>query len=210
MDGILGLVMSQLGGGGLESIGSMLGLGGKKETETAVGTAVGVLAGAMANNASDEGGAKALDSALEKDHDGSIFDNITGFLGGALSGPGAGILGHVLGNQQPQVETAIAEKSGLSLDKVAPLLITVAPLVMGALGKMKKDKQMDASAVASTLVTERKQIEEQDNGIDLGSILGMVSGLAGGGSSSQQSSGGGGGGLLGMLGGLFGGKKKNG
>lgn len=208
MEGILGLVMSQLGDGGLESIGKMLGLGEKKETEKAVTTAVGVLAASMARNAANEAGAKALDSALEKDHDGSIFNNVSGFLGNVMSGPGAGILGHVLGGQQPQVEKAVAEKSGLSIEKVAPLLITIAPLVMGALGKLKKDKQMDATAVASTLETETKQIEEQDNGVDLGSILGMLGGLAGGGQPAQQKSSGGG--LLGMLGGLFGGNKKNG
>lgn len=208
MEGILGLVMNQLGSGGLESIGSMLGIGDKKETEKAVTTAVGVLAASMERNASEEAGAKALDTALEKDHDGSIFDNLGDFLGDIMSGPGAGILGHVLGGQQPQVETAVAEKSGLSLEKVAPLLIAVAPLVMGALGKMKKDKQMDATALASTLRTETKQIETQDNGVDLGAILGMLGGMTGS-STGQQSSGGGGGGLLGMLGGLFGGSKKN-
>ena len=69
---------------------------------------------------------------------------------------------------------------------------------------------MDASGVASTLATERDQIEKADNGIDLGGILGTLGGLGGlvGGSSSDPSSGGGG--LMGMIGGLFGGKKKNG
>lgn len=210
MDGILGMVMNQLGSGGLASIGEMLGLGGPKETEQAVGTAVGVLAGAMARNASDAAGAASLDAALEKDHDGSIFENVTGFLGNVMQGPGAGILGHVLGKDQPQVENAIAEKSGLPLEKVTPLLMTVAPMVMGALGKLKKEQHMDASGVASTLATERDQIERADNGIDLGGILGTLGGLGGlvGGSSSDSSSGGGG--LMGMIGGLFGGKKKNG
>ena len=91
----------------------------------------------MAINTAKPSGAQALDSALAKDHDGSIFDNLGGFLDGAASGPGAGILGHVLGGSRPQVEQKIAETSGLSLDKVAPLLITVAPLVMGALGKLR-------------------------------------------------------------------------
>lgn len=208
MDGILGLVMSQLGSGGLDQIGQMLGIGDKKQTEQAVGTAVGVLAGAMARNATDDQGRESLDAAIEQDHDGSIFENITGFLGNVMSGPGAGILGHVLGNQQPQVETAIAEKSGLSIEKVAPLLITVAPLVMGALGKMKKEQNLDSTAVAATLETEEKQIEQSDNGIDLGSILGALGGLGGGGGASSSKSGGGG--LLSMLGGLFGGNKKNG
>ena len=161
----------------------------------------------MAINTAKPSGAQALDSALAKDHDGSIFDNLGGFLDGAASGPGAGILGHVLGGSRPQVEQKIAETSGLSLDKVAPLLITVAPLVMGALGKLKRDKNLDATAVANTLATERKAAEDNDGGNVLSSVLGMLGGM------TQQPAGAptelpsGGGGLLGMLGGLFGKKK---
>ena len=205
MEGILGTVMDQLGSGGLGALGGMLGLG-EKETEGAVGTAVNVLTGAMANNAADKGGAQALDSALDKDHDGSIFENVTGFLGDFMSGPGAGILGHVLGSQQPQVENGIAEKTGLSLDKVAPLLMAVAPLVMGALGKMKKDQGMNAEQVATTLRTERQQAEAKDDDNVLGSILGMLGGLGGQEQAASQSTQKSGGGLLGMLTGLF--KKK--
>jgi len=201
MNRILDAVMGQLGDDGLGSISGMLGTD-RSTTNTAVATAVNVLTGAMARNAAEPTGAQALDTALAKDHDGGIFDDITGFLGNVTSGPGAGILGHVLGGAQPQVEQGISEKTGLSMDKVLPLLITVAPLVMGILGKMKRDNDMDAPAVASTLATERQQAEAQDDGM-LGSILGMLGGLGGGGQPQQQRSGG----LLGMLGGLFGGKK---
>jgi hypothetical protein len=199
MDGILNMVMGQLGGGGLGAIGSMLGTDQDKTTSV-VSTAVNVITGAMAQNAAEPEGAKALDAALEKDHDGGILEDITGFLGNAAGGAGAGILGHVLGANQPQVQQGISEKTGLSMDKVLPLLIMVAPLVMGVLGKMKKENNLDADAVATTLATERQQAEAQDDGL-LGSLLGM---LGGGGQPQQQSSGGG---LLGMLGGLFGGKK---
>lgn len=205
MDGILNTVLGQLGGGGLGALGGMLGTG-QDQTKSVVTTAVNVLTGALAKNASEPQGAQAIDTALEKDHDGGVFDDVIGFLGNAAAGPGAGILGHVLGGSQPQVQQGIAEKTGLSMDKVLPLLVTVAPLVMGALGKMKRDKQMDSQAVAQTLAAERRQAEQQDDGV-LGSILGMLGGIGGGGGAQpapqQQSSGGG---LLGVLGGLF--KKK--
>ena len=194
MDGILNMVMGQLGGGGLGAIGSMLGTD-EDNTTSVVSTAVNVITGAMAQNASEPAGAQALDAALETDHDGSIFDDITGFLGNAAAGPGAGILGHVLGGSQPQVQQGISEKTGLSMDKVLPLLIMVAPLVMGALGKLKRDNKMDADTVATTLQQERQQAEAQDDGL-LGSLLGMLGGMA----QPQQSRGGG---LLGALGGLF-------
>ena len=202
MDGILNMVLGQLGGGGLGALGGLLGTGAD-ETQSTVATAVNVITGALARNTAEPAGAQALDAALEKDHDGGIFDDVVGFLGNAASGSGAGILGHVLGGSQPQVEQGIAEKTGLSMDKVLPLLLMVAPLVMGALGKMKKDKAMDSDAVAATLATERQAAEQQDDGV-LGSILGLLGGAAQPAPAQEQSSTGG---ILGMLGGLFGGKK---
>ena len=201
MDGILGVVLGQLGGSGLGALGGLLGTG-QNETQSVVSTAVNVITGAMAQNASEPAGAQALDAALEKDHDGGIFDDVMGFIGNAAAGPGAGILTHVLGGSQPQVQQGIADKTGLSMDKVLPLLVMVAPLVLGALGKMKKDKQMDSEAVAATLAAERQVAEQQDDGV-LGSILGLLGGAAQPAPQQQSSSGGG---ILGAIGGLF--KKK--
>lgn len=205
-------VLGQLGGGGLSAIAGTLGLE-EGAARSAVGSAVTVLTGALANNAAKPDGAEALDAALAKDHDGSIFDDLSGFIGNFSSGPGAGILGHVLGGAQPQVQQAVAAKSGLSIDKVGPLLTMVAPLVMGALGKKKKDEGLDAAAVAESLAVDRAEAEKKDDGL-LGTVMGMLGGLGG-------SSGGGGGsgadggsrsnplgGILGALGGLFGKKKQ--
>ena len=169
MDGILNMVMGQLGGGGLGALGGLLGTG-QDQTQSTVSTAINLITGAMAQNAAEPAGAQALSAALEKDHDGGIFDDITGFLGNAAAGPGAGILGHVLGTNQPQVQQGLAEKTGLSMDKVLPLLLVVAPLVMGALGKMKKEKELDPTAVAAALASERQAAEKQDDGM-LGSLL---------------------------------------
>jgi hypothetical protein len=180
----------------------MLGTG-PDETQSTVATAVNVITGALARNSAEPAGAQALDAALEKDHDGGIFEDVVGFLGNAASGSGAGILGHVLGGSQPQVEQGIAEKTGLSMDKVLPLLVMVAPLVMGALGKMKKDNAMDSDAVAATLAAESQAAEQQDDGV-LGSILGMLGGAVQPAPTQEKSSSGG---ILGVLGGLFGGKK---
>jgi hypothetical protein len=219
MAGLVDAVLGQLGGGGLSTIAGTLGLG-QDDAQSAVGTAVTVLAGAMAHNSSKPEGAQALDSALGRDHDGSIFDDIGGFLGNFTAGPGAAILGHVLGSAQPQVQQTVSEKSGLSLDKVIPLLVMIAPLVMGILGKMKKDDDMDASAVATTLAAERREAEKKDDNNLLGSVLGILGGMAAPAPAPQpepqpvattdDGSGGGGilGGILGAVGGLFGRKKK--
>lgn len=206
MANLVDTVLGSLGSGGLSTIAGQLGLPPDK-AKVAVGTAVTVLTGALAHNASEPKGAQALDSALAKDHDGGILDNITGFLGNLTSGPGPAILGHVFGSKQPTVEKAVADKSGLPLDKVVPLLAMVAPLVMGALGKMKKEKHLDAGQVADTLAKEKVEAAKKDSNGILDTVMGAIGGMASaGGGGGATSSSGGFGGILNTIGGLF--KKK--
>ena len=55
----------------------------------------------LSKNTSDENGANSLLSALDRDHDGSIFNDVLGMLSGKTAAPnqnmlnGAGILGHI-------------------------------------------------------------------------------------------------------------------
>jgi hypothetical protein len=203
MNGLMDLVTKNLGADGLAGIAGALGIG-SEQSSGLVTTAVSVLTGALAKNASEPEGAAALDAALERDHDGSVFSNLGALVGDIGGGPGAGILRHVLGEQRPQVEAEIAKKSGLDLSKVGGLLETVAPLVMGALGQKKREEGLSATDLAGMLAGERRQLEEKDDGL-LGSVLGMLGGAGGGGGATAAPSSGGG--LLskvtGMLGGLF-------
>ena len=190
------MVTQQLGGGGLGQIAGMLGTD-ENGASSALTTALGALTGALARNSSEPKGAAALDAALEKDHDGSIFDNIGGFLGNVASGPGAGILSHVLGRQQSAVADEIGNQSGLSLSQVTGLLQTVAPLLMGAIGKKKQEEGLDAGGIAGLLAGEKAKVEESASG-GLSSLLGMIDAGAAMGFLAKAA---------GMLGGLFGGKK---
>jgi hypothetical protein len=199
---IMDLVMGQLGSTGVGAIAEQIGVK-PAVAKSGVETAITVLTGALAHNASSQSGASSLDAALEKDHDGSILDNVLGFLGDAASGPGAGILGHVLGGNKPKVENAIAEKSGLPLDKVVMLLVTVAPLVMGAIGRMKREKALDADGVATTLAVEQQEVAKNDGDL-LSTVIGMLGASGGGGGASSSS----GGGLIEAITGLF--RKKSG
>ena len=161
----------------MSAIAGQLGIGQDK-AQGAVQTGLSVLTGALARNAAKPKGAAALDQALAKDHDGSIFDKIGDFLGNAAAGPGAGILGHVLGRQQGSVTAAVGQQTGLSPEQSGNLLVTLAPLVMGALGKMRAQQGLDAGGVAGALAGERRQIEQSASG-GLGSLLSMVGGAGG-------------------------------
>jgi len=63
--------------------------------QSAIGMAIRALLQGLERNASNPQEATALVSALRKDHDGSLLDNLGGFLNSFQQGPGAGILGHV-------------------------------------------------------------------------------------------------------------------
>jgi len=209
MANIVETVLGNLGPNGIGAIAGQLGLG-QDQAKGAVTTAVTVLTGALAHNASKPEGATALDSALARDHDGGIFEDISGFIGNFASGPGSAILGHVFGSKEPTVEKAVADKSGLPLDKVVPLLTMVAPMVLGALGKKKKDENLDAGQVATTLAEERDAAATKDEGGLLDTVMGALGGMAASGSSSDGGGKSGLGGIFSAIGSLFGGKKKSG
>jgi len=146
-----------------ELLSSLSGQVGAPQQKTAgiVDTALPLLLGALAKNASKPEGAKALDAALEKDHDGGILNDVMGFLGKAAAGPGAAILGHVLGPKRAEVEQEVGKKQGVDPAQVAQIFITLAPLVMGAVGKLKREEHLDAQQVATTLATEQVEVEKQ-------------------------------------------------
>ena len=78
---IIGGLMQQLSGDSLSRIGRQIGAD-EATTQSAIAAALPVLVSALARNASRPGGAEALDRALERDHDGSILDDLMGSLGG--------------------------------------------------------------------------------------------------------------------------------
>ncbi|MEZ4771750.1 MAG: DUF937 domain-containing protein [Bacteroidia bacterium] len=162
----------QLSGSALESLAGQLGTD-PNTTSSAISAALPMIVGALAKNASTQEGASALDSALSKDHDGSILDNLGGFLSSTDNGAGAGILKHVFGNNQPHVQQGVSQLSGLDVSKVGPLLENLAPIVMGMLGKQKQQQGLDMGGLASILMGARNQAQQSGSpAMDmLGSLL---------------------------------------
>jgi hypothetical protein len=105
------------------------------QTKAALASAIPILMNALAKNSSTPEGADALQNAISRDHDGSLLDNLGGFLSNPAVGNGAGILRHVLGNKQQNVVNYISSDSGLSGSSVGRILELAAPIVMGFLGK---------------------------------------------------------------------------
>ncbi len=175
--------------------------------------ALPVLMGAMKRNASTPEGAQGLMNALSNKHDGSIMDNLGGLFGGGVDdsvmNDGAGILGHVLGEKQPQVQNALSQKSGLDAGSIGTILKVAAPILMGFLGKQASQQNVSSANGIGDLLgnlmgggeTATKQQSLIESFLDSdgdGSVLDDVAGMVLGGNKS------GGGGLGGLLGGLFG------
>ena len=102
MNAITQIITQQLGGSAARTIAQRFGIS-ETTANTAIQMAVPLIMTALARNASQPEEAQNLHQAIANDHDGSIFDNLSGYLGNPQSANGAGILGHVFGTQQPAV-----------------------------------------------------------------------------------------------------------
>ncbi len=168
---LLDLLQGQLAGEPAAQLGKQLGTD-QGATQKAIGAALPALMAALAGNAARKDGASALANALEKDHDGGILDDLSGFLGKQDTRDGEGILKHALGGRRPAVEAEVAKQTGLDTSAIAGLLPMLAPLVMGALGREKRNSGLDVGGLASMLSGEGQRAKEMAPG-----ALGMLGGL---------------------------------
>jgi hypothetical protein len=165
--------------------------------------------------------ANALNDALDKDHDGSILNDPSQAI--TRQQEGSSILDHIFGGQKATVENQLSQNTGISMDKIGPILAMLAPVIMGFVGKEKQSNGVTSGGglgdlLGGILGAAQNQAQAQSSS-PLNDILGSV--LGGGG--HQQSSGnplndilgsvlGGGGqqksqgGLGGLLGSILGGK----
>jgi hypothetical protein len=173
MSSILDVLASSLGGGAVNQIGEKLGLD-PATTGKVVSAAIPLLVTALAKNSSTPQGAQSLHTALSNDHDGSVLDDVMGFLGSASGGGvGAGILKHVLGNKQEALQTGLGRSTGVDPSSVGQILEIVAPMVMGALGRQTQQSGMDAGGLTDFLQGQARSARQAQPDI-LGSVLGML------------------------------------
>jgi len=209
MAGLLDLLNSPMG---KQLISGVAGQTNQPEDKTAnvLSMAMPLILGAMKKNVSSPEGAQGLMSALSSKHNGGILDNLGGLFTGEVDdnvmADGAGILNHVFGNKQPQVENALSQKSGLDAGSIAQILKIAAPIVMGYLGKQTAESNVSDSSGMNALLGSMLGGQPQENQslittlLDAdgdGSILDDVAGMVMGSNKKQ-------GGLGGLLGGLFG------
>ncbi|SHL51097.1 hypothetical protein SAMN05444360_102142 [Chryseobacterium carnipullorum] len=172
----------------------------------------------LRNKSQDAKEAEALNNALDKDHDGSILDDAA--QAESRQAEGGSILDHVFGGQKSTVENQLSQNTGISIDKIGPILAMLAPVIMGYIGKEKQQNNVGAGGLGDLLggilgnASSQAQTQQSNPLNDiLGSVLGSGQSQSGGnplndilgsvlGGGQQQQ----GGGLGSILGNILGGK----
>lgn len=154
---------------------------------------------ALKKKAEDPAEADSINNALNQ-HDGSVLNDPSQ----ASEEDGGNILSHIFGGQKSEVENQLSQSTGISMDKMGPLLSMLAPIVMGYLGNQRNQAGVNSGGGLGDLlggILGGAQQQAQQSNDPLSNILGSV--LGGG---AQQQSGGGLGDILGsVLGGQQGG-----
>lgn len=121
--------------------------------------------------------AESLNTALDKDHDGSILNDIS--QAEARQSEGNSILNHIFGEEKQTVENQLSQKTGISIDKIGPVLAMLAPVIMGYIGKEKQQNNVDAGGLGGLLDSilgnaSGQTKNEQSNPLNdiIGSVLG--------------------------------------
>ncbi len=161
MSSLIDLLSSKLEGGPVARIGEQLGRDART-TQGAINLALPMLLGALKKSTARDGGA-GLAHALETKHDGGILDNISGYLLQNDGADGGGILNHVLGSKLDKAAAMLQSASGVNKQQSVSLLTTLAPIVMGALGKARQAGN-DGGQVARMLEQETQVIDARSPG----------------------------------------------
>ena len=144
LEALLGLLQGQDLGQLTEQVG-----GNEGQVKNGVMAALPAMLTALSKNTGTEKGAQELNNALETKHDGSILNNLSGYLSNPDLKDGAGILNHLFGSQTSNVANAVSQSSGLDSNGSMKMLQMLAPVLMGMLGQQKKQNNLDAEGIGN-------------------------------------------------------------
>ena len=159
MSALMTLLQATIKEGSISRLSEQLGQD-EQTTSNAVDAALPMLIGALSRSTQQDRGA-GLERALEKHHDGSILKDVAGYVAQNDQRDGNGILGHVMGKNQGLAAQLLGKTSGIEQDKAQSLLATLAPVVLGTLGKAKSRNKLSGSELTDLLTGESTSLKEQ-------------------------------------------------
>ncbi|MCB0620719.1 MAG: DUF937 domain-containing protein [Saprospiraceae bacterium] len=168
---LMDLLQGQLSEGMIKQLSQQIGGADQQKTAAATSGIVTTLMGALARNAATPEGANSLSNALDRDHDGSVLDDMMDLFSGQKSVQperqralnGDGIINHILGDRRGNAIDMISQMSGLDSNKTGSLMTMLAPMIMGMLGQQKKQQGLDVGGLVSMLNGVRTQQQAQSN-----------------------------------------------
>lgn len=163
MSSLLAAITQQIDGDVLRQLAAQT-QAEENDVQEAASLALASLVGGLSRNASRPGGAESLLGALLRDHDGSLFENLGSFLGQPDLRAGHSILEHVFAGRHQEIAHGLSEETGLDIGVMLRLLATLAPLVMGYLGREQRRHQLGSEELTRALLGEREAVETQANG----------------------------------------------
>ena len=134
-------------------------------TSSAISMALPMILGAMGNHATQNPSIFSTIVNMATQNDGSILNDVAGYLTGSqATGNMAGsILGTVFGGNQGAVTNQISQQSGLGVGQVAQILMLLAPIVMGYLGRQQTQGNLDSGGLASLFHGQQQQAQSSGN-----------------------------------------------
>lgn len=165
-------LMDMLQGQLTETVISQLAsqVGGKPDQTYAAANGIfSTLIGALNKNSQTQEGAQSLFNALERDHDGGVLNNVMDLIGGNMnnkSSDGMGIIGHLLGDNAGGIASLIGKESGMDSNSTMNLMVKLAPMVMGLLGKQRNEQGLDVSGLLGLLTQEKKNVQDRNDNLD--------------------------------------------
>ena len=154
---VIELLQGQLDGNLIHQLTNQIGAESPEQTEAAANGIISTLVAGLNKNAATPEGANALVSAIDRDHDGSLLEDVAGFVLGNRQTSntstlnGAGILGHILGGKQSGAVDMISKATGLDSGQIMKLMISLAPMVLAALGKARKQEGVGTQNIGDLL-----------------------------------------------------------
>lgn len=142
------------------------------------GAAIPSILGSIVSKSSDTGGAGQLLGMLKQGgFDGGMMDNLGDLFGGGAATSGAldvggGLLKHFLGDKVGGVADIISKVSGIGSGSSNKLLSLAAPMIMSMIGRVVKNKALDAIGLGKLLGSQKGFLESAlPSG--MGSLLGL-------------------------------------
>jgi len=175
---LLKMLKDQLGDGVMKQAAGLIGED-TSATKSAISAILPTLLGSVVSKGANKSGASRLLSMIsDGNYDGSMFNNLSGLLGGGaasdgLMNKGKDLVSSLLGDKQSSVLDLITRTTGLNKSSNSGLMSMLAPMVMGMIGKQVTSKGMDASGLMNLLSGQKEHLAGQLPA-GLGDMLGFA------------------------------------